>query len=483
MATLIITERVSKHYVLHHTRPLTVKERALSFARRRAIPRAETFRALEDVSVTVGSGESVALVGRNGSGKSTLLKLIAGIYQPTEGRVLVDARIRIASMIELGVGFHPELTGVENLYLSAAIHGLTRKEIDAIYSHVVEFAELARFIDSPLKTYSSGMVMRLGFAICMQLNPDVLLLDEIFAVGDEAFQRKCVAAMREFQERGKTMFFVSHSADAVRDMCGRAIVLEHGRLQFDGDVEAAIRTYRRILGEEPSLAGADPHGPKSHEERAIEGREEGWHRRLAGGLFETVGALHLDFLRAHGLRPIHHLLDLGCGSLRSGTAMLRYLDPGHYVGVDHDAAVLEAGLTIELPAAGIDRANGHYYVSGSADLSNVDGPFDVIWCAGLLQDLPHELVAMTFAAALRKLAATGQMFVAYFEAGEFLSLAPIARPGPSLSYFDHAPRHFDFETLARYADAAGGHAERLGDWNDPHGQTMLVITRKETRRG
>jgi ABC-2 type transport system ATP-binding protein len=483
VATVIIADHVSKHYVLHHARPLTVKERALAFARRRAIARAETFCALEDVSFTVASGESVALVGRNGSGKSTLLKLIAGIYQPSAGRVLVDARTRMASMIELGVGFHPELTGVENVYLSAAIHGLKRHEIDAIYPQVVEFAELARFMDSPLKTYSSGMVMRLGFAICVQLNPDVLLLDEIFAVGDESFQRKCVAAMRDFQERGKTMFFVSHSADTVRDMCGRAVVLEHGRLQFDGNVDAAIRTYRRILGEEPSLEGADPHRQKSPAERAAEGREEGWHRRLAGGLFETAGALHLEFLRAHGLRPTHHVLDLGCGSLRSGVPLLRYLEPGHYVGVDHDGAVLEAGITLELAAAGIDPARGHYYVSGSADLSNVHGPFDVIWCSGLLQDLPHELVAMTFAAAVRKLAPTGQMFVAYFEASEFLSLAPIARPGPSLSYFDHAPRHFDFATLARYAEAAGGHAQRIGEWNDPHGQSMLVITKRETGQG
>lgn len=472
---VVVSERASKSFQLPHTRAIAVKDRALGWFGRRRPP--ETFTALDEASFIVHEGESVALVGRNGSGKSTLLKLIAGIHHATGGRLLVRRGLRIATMIELGVGFHPDLTGEENVYLNAAIHGLTREEIESIYASVVAYAELDRFMDAPIKTYSSGMVMRLGFSIGMQLDPDVFLLDEIFAVGDEAFQRKCLASMRAFRERGRTMFFVSHAAEAVREMCRRALVLDRGRLAFDGDVHAGIRHYRRLIGNEPSLDGSDPHAGKAPEERRAAGRDDGWHRRIAGGAWDEAGARHLAFLREHGLTPTHHVLDLGCGPLRTGVPLLSFLQAGHYVGVDHDAALLEAGLKLELPSAGLAPDRGHYFVSGSQDLSTVEGEFDVIWCAGLLQDLPHELVALTFAAALRKLAPGGRMFVAYFEAPTFLSLVPIERPGPCHSYFDRAPRHFDFATLARYAEAAGGRAERIGEWGDPHGQVMMEVRR------
>src|SRR5438132_8146683 len=207
----------------------------------------EEFVALNRVNFEVVEGESVALVGRNGSGKSTLLKMIAGIHHATGGKLLVRTGVRIATMIELGVGFHPDLSGRENVSLNAAIHGLSRDEIAAIYPQIVAYAELEPFIDNAIKTYSSGMVMRLGFAVSINLNPDLFLLDEIFAVGDESFQRKCLTSMREFKERGRSMFFVSHSAEAVRQMCERAIVLEHGRVRFDGDALGGIREYRRVL--------------------------------------------------------------------------------------------------------------------------------------------------------------------------------------------------------------------------------------------
>ena len=172
-------------------------------------PRVEDFWALRDVSLTVGRGEAVGLVGRNGSGKSTLLKLIAGIHRPTSGRVLVRRGAKIGTMIELGVGFHPELSGRENVYLNASVYGLSRADVDRIYDAVVDYSEIAQFIDEPIKNYSSGMVMRLAFAVAAHLDPEVLLLDEIFAVGDEAFQAKCRQTMRQFIDKGRTVVFVS----------------------------------------------------------------------------------------------------------------------------------------------------------------------------------------------------------------------------------------------------------------------------------
>ncbi len=171
----------------------------------------EEFWALRDVSLRIEHGEALGLVGRNGSGKSTLLKLIAGIHRPTSGRLLVARNARISSMIELGVGFHPELTGRENVFLSASIHGLSRIEIESIYDAVVEYSGLEHFIDVPIKNYSSGMYMRLGFAIAANLEPDILLLDEIFAVGDADFQQRCTATVQRFMAEGKTIIFVSHA--------------------------------------------------------------------------------------------------------------------------------------------------------------------------------------------------------------------------------------------------------------------------------
>jgi ABC-2 type transport system ATP-binding protein len=467
---IVIARDLSKTFPLHH-RVLSVKERVMNAVRGHG-DSDQSFVALDDVSFEVAEGESVALVGRNGSGKSTLLKVIAGIHHATGGSLLVRSGLRIATMIELGVGFHPDLSGRENVFLNAAIHGLSREAITAIYPRIVAYAEIEPFMDNAIKTYSSGMVMRLGFAVSINLDPDLFLLDEIFAVGDEAFQQKCLASMREFKDRGRTMFFVSHSAEAVRRMCERAIVLEHGRVRFDGDVTEGIREYRRTLTMAAMAVGPGGRAPVP----AVHA-EEGLHRRIVGYLWEEAGGRHIEFLREQGLRPSDRVLDVGCGCLRTGVKLLPYLQPGRYVGIDVDGAMIEAGVHIEAPRAGVDPARGQYFIGPAADLSAIDGEFDVIWVNGLLQDLAHEQTALVLASAVRRLAPGGRMFVAYFEAPEFLALEPIERPGPCFSYFDRTPRHFDFSTLASYVTAAGGCAERIGDWRDPHGQSMMMVRR------
>jgi ABC-type polysaccharide/polyol phosphate transport system ATPase subunit/SAM-dependent methyltransferase len=469
---IVIARDLTKTFPLHHHRVLSLKERVMNAVRGRT-GSDEPFVALNHISFEVAEGESVALVGRNGSGKSTLLKMIAGIHHATGGKLLVRSGKRIATMIELGVGFHPDLSGRENVHLNAAIHGLSREQIEEIYPRVVAYAELEPFMDNALKTYSSGMVMRLGFAVSINLDPDLFLLDEIFAVGDEAFQRKCLKSMQDFKARGRTMFFVSHSAEAVRQMCERAIVLEHGLVRFDGDALNGIREYRRVLTMAPLAVDAAPAPLASLAADA----EYSLHRRIAGYKWEEAGGRHLEFLREQGLRSSDHLLDVGCGPLRTGVKLLQYLEPNHYVGVDNDASMIEAGVRIEAPLAGVDPSRGQYFIGNATDLAAVEGQFDVIWVNGLVQDLPHEQTALVLASAIRRLALGGRMYVAYFEAPEFLAVDPIERPGPCFSYFDRTPRHFDFATLARYVAAAGGCAERIGEWRDPHGQMMLVATR------
>ncbi len=247
--TVIEAQGLSKRFLLRHNASVELKVRFLGFLHPEKRQSIEEFWALKDVSLTIKRGEAVGLVGRNGSGKSTFLKLIAAVHRPTSGRLLVRRSARIASMIELGVGFHGELTGRENVFLNAAIHGLTHQQIEAIYGAIVEYSGLAHFIDVPIKNYSSGMYMRLGFAIAANLDPDILLLDEIFAVGDADFQQRCIETVNEFLNRGKTIVFVSHSPGSVRAICQRVCVLEQGQLAFDGDVESGLAFYAGLLAE------------------------------------------------------------------------------------------------------------------------------------------------------------------------------------------------------------------------------------------
>jgi len=218
--------------------------------------------ALRDISFAVEPGSAIGLVGRNGSGKSTLLRLLSGIIKPTSGRVAVGGRV--GALLELGAGFHPDLTGRENVYLQGSIHGLTRTTIREKFDEIVAFAGLEDAIDLPVRTYSSGMYMRLGFAIASHIEANVLLLDEVFAVGDEAFQRKCFGKIFEFKQRGGTIVFVSHDASAVERLCDRAVLLKDGLVAFDGPTHDAIVQYRRLLA-----------GERNPEERAAGLKEWG----------------------------------------------------------------------------------------------------------------------------------------------------------------------------------------------------------------
>jgi ABC-type polysaccharide/polyol phosphate transport system ATPase subunit len=226
----------------------------LVVARRSA--RATEIVALEGVSFVVEPGSAVGLVGRNGSGKTTLLRLLSGIIRPTSGHVEVGGRV--GSLLELGAGFHPDLSGRENVFLNGSIHGLKRSYIREQLDEIVAFAGLEEFIDLPVRTYSSGMYMRLGFAIAAHIDADILLLDEVFAVGDEQFQRKCFGKIFEFKQRGGTIVFVSHDAAAVERLCDRAILLRSGHVEFDGPTHDAIVRYRRLLAGErdPDERGA-----------------------------------------------------------------------------------------------------------------------------------------------------------------------------------------------------------------------------------
>ena len=237
----IVVDNISKVFKLHENPVHSVKERMLSMGRSKY----REFVALEPMSMSISTGTTLGILGHNGSGKSTLLKVVSGILKPTTGQIRL--RGRLASLLELGAGFHPELTGRENVYINAAFLGISRKEIEKRFDDIVEFSELAEFIDEPVKHYSSGMYVRLGFAVAVNLDPDILLVDEVLAVGDEVFQLKCINRVKQFQREGRTIVFVTHAADTVREICDRALVLDHGELVADGAPGESIRIFREHL--------------------------------------------------------------------------------------------------------------------------------------------------------------------------------------------------------------------------------------------
>jgi ABC-2 type transport system ATP-binding protein len=238
--TAIEVHDVTKSFSLRHTR--SMKELIVWTLRGRGKELRNDFNALDGVSFTIEQGESVALLGFNGSGKSTMLKLISGVMLPDDGRVGV--RGRVAGLIEVGAGFHPDLTGRENVYLNGAILGMSEKEIDKRFDEIVAFSEIEKFIDTEVKFYSSGMFLRLAFSVAAHSEPDIFLIDEILAVGDEPFQRKCLDRIRELRRGGQTLVIVSHDLDMVQKVTERGVVLQRGRLLSDGPIKQAVAKLR-----------------------------------------------------------------------------------------------------------------------------------------------------------------------------------------------------------------------------------------------
>jgi homopolymeric O-antigen transport system ATP-binding protein len=251
MAAAIELHGISKRFRFHGGRPpTTVKSAVLELVRGRGHRMKERFAALRDIDLTVERGRTLGIVGANGSGKSTLLKLIAGIYRPDSGSLRVHGRV--APLIELGAGFHPELSGRENVIINGIILGMSQREVRRRLDEIVEFSGLAEFIDAPARTYSSGMYMRLGFAVAVHLDPDVLLIDEVLAIGDEAFARKCADRLADFRRVGKTMLLVTHDPSAVERWCDEAVWLDHGVMRATGTPRKVIDLYRQAVAEEES---------------------------------------------------------------------------------------------------------------------------------------------------------------------------------------------------------------------------------------
>jgi ABC-type polysaccharide/polyol phosphate transport system ATPase subunit len=335
-----------------------------------------------------------------------LLKLVAGLLPTSEGAVFVREGAEIGSMIELGVGFHPELTGVENLHLSASLHGLSRAAIDAMIPEIVRYSGLANFMDQPLKHFSSGMTMRLGFALSANLRPDLLLIDEVFAVGDTDFQARCKVTMREVRQRGCTVLFVSHATAAIREICSRVIVLEAGQAVFDGDVDEGLTHYARLMasGTVSALPGAASRGGAGAASR--------WHRRAVSPHWDAIGPWAGALLQREGLEPHHFLLDVGCGSLPVALHVMPGMAPGRYWGIESDKDLVDAGVREELGPAGVLADRGHVLLSATFDLASCPHRFPLALIHSLASRTTATEFSVAVTAAVNQLAPTGRLLVA-----------------------------------------------------------------------
>ncbi|MBR3146485.1 MAG: ABC transporter ATP-binding protein [Bacilli bacterium] len=241
----IKVNHVSKDFKLYYDKAHTLKEKLLFFSKKNK-DKNHILHVLKDISLEIKKGESVALIGTNGSGKSTLLKLMTKIIYPNKGKIITNGKL--TSLLELGAGFHDDFTGRENIYFNASIFGLTKQEIDAKLEEIIEFSELREFIDNPVRTYSSGMYMRLAFSVAINVQAEILLIDEILAVGDKHFQDKCFAKLKELKNSGKTIVIVTHNMDQVKQFCDRAVWLYKGEIRQDGKVDDVLKEYLRVCG-------------------------------------------------------------------------------------------------------------------------------------------------------------------------------------------------------------------------------------------
>lgn len=238
---VIIVDRVTKNFKVYFDKGRSLKEKLIFWKRNRH----EKREVLNDISFTIKKGETIGLIGRNGCGKSTMLKMLTRIYYPNKGKITVKGRV--SSLIELGAGFHPDMTGRENIYINASVYGLTKKEIDNRLKNIIDFSEIEEFIDNPVRTYSSGMYMRLAFSVAINVDADILLIDEILAVGDTKFQLKCFKKLKELKDKGITIVLVSHNMDSIIDFCNRCIWLEQGNIKEDGDSKTIIEKYTKYM--------------------------------------------------------------------------------------------------------------------------------------------------------------------------------------------------------------------------------------------
>ncbi|MDD5109695.1 MAG: ATP-binding cassette domain-containing protein [Patescibacteria group bacterium] len=458
MSSAVTLEHVSKRY----RKNLKNFRNIIGYLLR--LPSPQDFWAVDDLTFTARPGEIFGIIGQNGAGKSTVLKILARVTKQTRGTVHVTGRV--AALIEIGAGLHPDLTGEENIFLYGAIMGMSRKELRQKFDAIVDFSELAPWLQTPVRFYSSGMFLRLAFAIAIHTDPDILLMDEILAVGDEPFQKKCLAKMDAYRRQNKVIILVSHNLGQVARLCNRALWLENGRSVMLGEGTAVVNAYTKAMS-------AKTQGLMS---------DIPWYRREVDGAWDELGKKQLDFLVAHGLQPHHRLLEIGCGSLRGGVHFIEFLAPGGYYGVDKEAALLAAGKEVELEQKGLLQKAPTLKAMDDFNVPAFGQTFDYVWAHAVFIHLSLNHIIQCLMNVDRVLKPGGKFYATFFENPEGKQqLGPRVRQrdGSSFTtYFSKNPYHYDLATFRWMCEGTSLQVENLGDWGHPAHQQMLVFTKR-----
>ena len=379
---------------------------------------------------------------------------------------MVQMAGRVAALIEIGAGLHPDLTGQENIFLYGAIMGMSRKELREKLDAIVEFSELRAWLQTPVKFYSSGMYLRLAFSIAIHTDPDILLVDEILAVGDETFQKKCLAKMDEYRRQNKVIIVVSHNLGQVARLCDRTLWIERGRMVMLDKGTAVVNAYTKAMGKK--TRGLIDDVP--------------WHRREVYALWDEIGKLQFNFLVGQGLQPDHYLLDIGCGSLRGGVHFIRYLRTGHYYGVDQRAALLEAGKEIELEPEELMASAPVLEAVDEFDVQTLGKTFDYVWAHSVFKYLSLNQIIQCVMNVEQVLKPGGKFYATFFENMEGKKhLGPSMREWSEssfLTFFGKEPYHYDFATFRWVCQGTSLHVEYLGDWGHPVNQKMLMFIKQ-----
>ncbi len=384
---VVRADQISKHFVLR--RDNSLKDRVLAF--RTGHRNREEFTALEDVNIEVRAGQTVALIGHNGSGKSTLLKIIGGILDPSSGSI--SRRGRVAALLELGAGFHPDLSGRDNVFLNASLLGMSKAETEAVFDDIVTFAEIEEFIDTQVKFYSSGMYVRLAFAVAIHTNPDILLVDEVLAVGDEAFQRKCMDTIRRFQSEGRTILLVTHNLNQVLELSDHAVLLHHGNLVYSGEPREAVSQFRDLLEERRLEHESAAHEHDGDAPQGIDLRAQAHaYGDQPDGVLEPGGLLTIE-VELHGVLDADDWIcgiqvDSSLGQAVLGTTTHR---------LNHEVTAINGSCTMTFTFADTHLGEGKFFVNVSVMAKDGTHLFDVPQACSFNTRTPDDSSGLSYA--------------------------------------------------------------------------------------
>lgn len=450
MTTAIELNHVSKGFKIYHEQKNSIFDIITSLGNRKS--HFEFLKVLDDITFSIEQGETFGIMGINGSGKTTLLKLISKIYRPDSGEI--KTRGNIVPLLQLGIGFHPELTPIDNIITYGILLGFERNHIKSLIPEILEYAELEKFADVKIKNFSTGMFARLAFSTSLVVDPDILVIDEVLAVGDIFFRNKCIKSIEDFTKRKKTILIVSHDSNTLLNLCDRIMILNHGKIEKIGPPQEVVSHYLKSETKKDNLEEENQIG--SHNYRAFVGSAE---------KYDLLGATQFNLMTLLGLREHHYLLDIGCGSLGGGRLFIPYLLPNRYFGIEPQKWLLKQGIKQNLGNDIVEVKHPQFHNNSNFNFKVFQTKFDFILAQSIFSHASEQQIRKCLSEA-KKVMKPKSIFLATYLAGEE------NYSGDSWKYPDSVTYTKDF--MNSLVEEFGFSSKPL-KWKHPNGQSWMVI--------